>query len=240
MAMTQATMHALLVTLDPGLVTTFTDVSREVGIETQKSVETPGVPDELSRTKYEALIVDFDTVSQALPIIASVRESRSNKNAVVMAVATTHKQKQEALQEGANFVFERPFEKTEIRRVLSAAYDLMIGERRRYFRCAADLPVRAFRKSSGTSVECVTTNISSSGMALKAPVALNSGEDLILDLTLPDVADTVRAGGTVIWDDKHGKTGLSIQCAGAEMQKRLDLWLDSQFSGVPSFQGSNS
>jgi hypothetical protein len=70
-------------------------------------------------------------------------------------------------------------------------------------------------------------------MALKAPIAFNSGEELILDLTLPDAADTVRAGGTVIWDDKHGKTGLSIQCTGAEMQKHLDSWLDSQFSGVP-------
>jgi hypothetical protein len=237
MAMTQATMHALLVTLDSGLVTTFTDVSREVGIETQKSVETPGVPDELSRTKYEALIVDFDTVSQALPIIASVRESRSNKNAVVMAVATTHKQKQEALQEGANFVFERPFAKTEIRRVLSAAYDLMIGERRRYFRCAVDLPVRVTQKSSGATIECVTTNISSSGMALRGPIAFKSGEELNLELVSDDGAFILSANGTVIWDDKHGKTGLSIQCAGAEMQKHLDSWLDGRFSGVPSFQG---
>src|SRR5260370_30877666 len=134
MPMTQATMHALLVTLDPGLVTTFTDVSSEVGIETQRSVETAGVPDELSRTKYEALIVDFDTVSQALPIIASVRESRSNRNAVVLAVATTHKQKQQALQEGANFVFERPFAKTEIRRVLSPAHRLQSLGRQLYLR----------------------------------------------------------------------------------------------------------
>ena len=32
-----------------------------------------------------------------------------------------------------------------------------------------------------------------------------------------------------MWDDKHGKTGLSLECANLEMQRELDNWLDLQF-----------
>ena len=48
-------------------------------------------------------------------------------------------------------------------------------------------------------------------------------------LQLPD-AFTVRATGIVIWDDRHGKSGLSFQCGHVAMREKLDSWLDSQFT----------
>ena len=39
----------------------------------------------------------------------------------------------------------------------------------------------------------------------------------------------VRAIGTVVWDDKHGKTGISLTCANPQYQIDLDSWLDDQF-----------
>jgi hypothetical protein len=41
----------------------------------------------------------------------------------------------------------------------------------------------------------------------------------------------VRARGIVVWDDKHGKTGVSFQCADSRDQRELNLWLDAQFRG---------
>src|SRR5260370_7353851 len=136
-----AEIHALLVTPDPWLVANFTNVSRELGIDAQRSGKTGGCPEELGRAKYEAVLVDCDTVPETLAILASVRESPANRNAVVFAVATDSAHRRQALQQGVNFIFERPLEAKEIQRVLYAAYDLMALERTRYFSSLPALPL---------------------------------------------------------------------------------------------------
>ena len=224
-----AAIRALMVTRDMGLTAAFTDISREFGISAQKSKSSNGgVPDELSLSKYEALLIDFETVPQTVPIFTTIRQSPANRNAVVFAVVGSPDSRQRAREQGATFVLERPLEGEGIRRVLHAAYGMMTSERRRYFRCGAEIAVQLVR-DSGEEHACKTINISSSGMAVSGSSSFKAGEKLHLALTLPGSASQVRARATVVWDDKHGKTGLSVECANPQMQLELDSWLDAQF-----------
>jgi hypothetical protein len=234
-----AEIRALLVTPDVWLVTNFTNISRELGIDAQRSGKTAGVPEELGRTKYEAVLVDFDNVPDTSSILARVRASPANKNAVIFAVASGASREQ-ALEQGANFVFGRPLEAKEIRRVLYAGYDLMARERRRYFRCTAELQVLLTQASSSTDVRCTTINISSSGMALSTPSPLNPGAEVRIILFLQSTGPVVRAKGTVVWDDKHGKTGLSFQCSIERDQFELESWLDRNFDRLLAPGQTNS
>jgi DNA-binding response OmpR family regulator len=223
-------MHILLLTTDPLLISAFTDESREIGIDAQSVGDSDGFSQQLSDAKYDGLVLDFDTVPAAIPVLGSVRKSRPNKDVVVFAVATGADRRDRALQDGAHFLLQRPIESTEIKRTLTIAFDLMRGERRRYFRCSAELPVELIF-ITGKSLQCFTTNVSSNGMAVKTPVPLKLAETMDIALLLPETG-TVRATGIVIWDDKHGKCGLRVQCSGPEMRKKLDSWLDSQFAAV--------
>jgi hypothetical protein len=220
---------ALLVTPDPWLVNNFVSVCGELGIEAQKSVTTSGVPEELEQAKYEAVLVDFDIVPETPPILASVRESPSNRNALVFAVATDTSHRHQALRQGANFIFERPIDPNEIRRLLYTAYDLMVRESRRYFRCTAELPVLLSQANAGTDLRCTAINISSNGMALRTPSSLHLGEVVQIALFLPGAGPAIRASGTVVWDDKHGKAGINFQCGVPRDQTELDAWLNSRF-----------
>ncbi len=224
-----AEIRALLVTPDPWLVGNFTSVCRELGIAAQSSATIDGVPEELEQAKYEAILVDFDIVPETMTILTGVRESRGNRNALVFAVATDTSHRHQALRQGANFVFERPFDAKEIRRLLYAAYDLMVRESRRYFRCTAELPALLTQANAGTDLRCTTTNISSNGMALRTPSSLHPGEVVRIALFLQAAGRAVRASGTVVWDDKHGKTGVSFQCSIPEDQNELDAWLNTRF-----------
>jgi len=234
-----AEIRTLLITPDAWLVTNFTNIARELGIDAQRSGKTGGFPEELGRTKYEAVLVDFDNVPETLSILARVRTSPANKNAVIFAVASGTS-KEQALQQGANFVFERPLEPKEIRRVLYAAYDLMARERRRYFRCTAELPVLLSQTNARTDVRCTTINISSNGMALDTPFPMNPGEEVTIILFLQAAGPVVRASGTVVWDDKHGKTGLRFQCSIQRDQSELESWLDSNFDQLLAPRQRNS
>jgi hypothetical protein len=224
-----STIRALLLTADPLLITTFTGVSSELGIQAESSQDSDAVSHQLNRARYEAVVLDFDTVSDAGPVLASVHQSRSNKDAVVFAAATNATHINQALQGRAHFLLRRPIEASVIRRTLYAAYDLMLGGHRRHFRCTASIPVEVKIIRSGETFQCSTINISGNGMAIASPIPLKPAEMLNISLLLPD-ENTVYATGIVIWDDQHGKTGVSFQCSDPDMRHCLDSWLDSRFT----------
>lgn len=221
-------MNALLVTTDSGLVNYFAHATQEIGLETHASYSPDEVSNQLNRARFEALVLDFDTVAEARPILATARQSSSNKNAVVFAVATQMKHMEQALEDRAHFVLKRPFDDEEIKRTLHTAYDLMRREHRRTFRCVANLPVRLRTTNSREILECATLNISSHGMAVSSPVPLKPADTLDIGLRLPGEFE-VRASGIVVWGDEHGEGGLKIQCRNPESRHKLDSWLDSQY-----------
>jgi DNA-binding response OmpR family regulator len=221
-------IHALLVTPDSSLAGTFAELSRELGIEAQSSSSTNGIPEELQRAKYEAVLLDFDRVPDASDILVRLRETPSSKTTVIFALVSDSKQRQAVLENGANLLFERPIEPNQIRRGLQAVYDLMARERRRYFRCTTKLPVLLVPPKSQTDIKCTSINVSSRGIALLTPLVLMPGDEVQVVFPLPGMDSLVRAIGTVIWDDKHGKAGLSMKCTSPEHQSDLDAWLDTQ------------
>ena len=221
--------QALLVTPDPSLVTAFTAVCRELGIEVRTTAGKEGIIEELQKAKYEGILVDFDTAPDPTLMLNALRRNPSNRNAVAFAVATKADDRRQALENGINLLFHRPFDAREIRRVLQGAHDLMVRERRRYFRRVAEVPVLLLQTRSGADCKCTTTNVSSNGVALKGPSPLPPGEEIHLILFLQGVDRVVRTIGTVVWDDKHGKTGISFKCANPQYQIELDSWLDDQF-----------
>ncbi len=222
-------IRALLVTPDPDLVSHFAGVCRELGIDADSSATPNDVPDEISRAKYEAVLVDFDTVPKTPAIMDSVRESRGNKTALVFAVATATAHRHQALRQGANFIFERPLDLAEIRRVLYAAYDLMARESRRYFRFTVELPILIGEVDAKPNMGGTTINISSNGMALRSPIPLRPGQMVQMDLFIPGAGQPIHATGAVIWDDQHGKTGINFQCNASQDQSELDAWLNARF-----------
>ena len=228
--MQQHAIQTLLVTPDLSLISTFTKVCQEVGIEARPTAGSNGFPEELSQTKYEGVLVDFDAVLNPLLVIAAVRRSPSNRNAVIFAVATKEDDRRLALANGVNLVFNRPFDVREIQRLLDGAYELMVRQRRQYFRCIAEVPVFLVQLRSGRDCTCTTMNVSSCGAALKTIWPLIPGDKVRLVLFLRGSDVAVRATGTVIWDDKHGKTGISFSCTTPQHQTELDSWLDVRFN----------
>jgi CheY-like chemotaxis protein len=223
-----ADVRALVLTPDEGLASTFLDISRELGVMADISDLQNGAPPQLGREKYEALLIDFDAVENAAPALAALRANPSNRGSVIFAVATANERQQLALTNGANFVLSRPVDTKELRRTLYAAYEVMTQERRRYFRCTADLPVFV-TTSDGADLVARTTNVSGSGMSIASSKNFKLGERVGISLELRSGGSHVLARGAVVWDDRHGKTGISFQCVRPELHQLLDSWLDEQF-----------
>lgn len=222
-------MRTLALTSDPLLLTTFTEASTELGIETHTSDTFETLSRQLSSEKYDGLLLDFDTMPGAHNLVGMVRKSHSNRKAVIFAVASDSEYRDQALLQGAHFLLQRPIQKAQIASTLNAAYPLMFGENRRYFRCAIELAVTLTRSGPQQTLECSTLNLSRNGMGIRTPVPLDLGEDIEIDLELPS-GTAIKGAGTVIWDDKHGKCGVTFRCSTTEMLRGLEEWLDAQFA----------
>jgi hypothetical protein len=222
-------MQGLLLTSDDSLITHFTDACRELGIRFRSSAEWGEVCSRFQSGKYEAIVLDLETIDPFLPVLELIKKTRTNEHAVIFAVASNCSHRDDALRGGAHFVINRPIVRKQILETFGAAYDLMYEERRRYFRYAVTLPAMVKRDSSGAEFLCTTSNVSSNGVALSTPLPLELAETLQVAVSLAN-GFVVHVTGIVIWDDKHGKCGLRIRCRGPEMRAHLDSWLDSEFS----------
>lgn len=221
-------LHAIVLTADATLAVAFTHVSRELGIEVKSSRNSLEVTEQLQHGAYEGVVLDFDTVPEALPVLGHMRRQRSSQHPVIFAVTSNSESRDQALQDGVHFLLKRPIHTDEIKRAMDLAYDFMLGERRRYFRCAVELPTRLTVVSSGAILHCPTINLSSFGMAVKTPIQLGSAEIVNVECCLSD-GFLLRATGMVVWDNGNGQCGLRLHCNTPEARQRLDAWLDSQF-----------
>jgi hypothetical protein len=115
----------------------------------------------------------------------------------------------------------------EVRRTLRGAYDFMLANQRRQFRCSIVLPVRLRMVRSGAEFECSTVNLSSNGIAVCGSMRLKQFDSLDLEIVLPD-GFVVLATGIVIWEDKQGKCGINFQVRTPEIRQKLNTWLSAQ------------
>jgi hypothetical protein len=223
-------VQALVLTADQWLSSVFGKAWIELGMEAQIVRDAQLASDQIGRAKFDAVVLDFDTVSETSQVLGLVRRSRANKTAVILAVATDNIHQKSASRDGASFLLHRPIDISQIRRALAAARGFIAAERRRYFRCAAELALLIV-KQNAEHIRCTSMNISSSGMGIKTSATLKPGEGLNVSCMLPGGLN-FTAVAKVIWSDGHGKGGLHFDGVESEMQSRLESWLDSQFAAT--------
>lgn len=219
-------MKALIVGHDPEMISVFSHLFREKRIEAQKCLLESAALHQLSSAKFEAIVLDFDGVADCPNILAKL--PRPNERVLVIAVASSSGNKEAATRAGATFVIERPLIPAQIRDLLRLAYGRLLRDGQQYFRLAIELPV-SIRDGSGTVRQCTTLNSSQTGMAVRGSSSFIVGESVTLAFAIPNTDIVVSAEGKIIWDDKHGKTGISFECVNTLAQSRYYEWLHDHF-----------
>ncbi|MGH9511115.1 MAG: PilZ domain-containing protein [Terriglobales bacterium] len=220
-------IRAVLVTRDVQMIDVFSNRFRSLGVETESVDDLTAASNSWLRSKIGAIVLDFDGIGDELPIFAELRKNTSNREAVVIGVATGLPNKQLAFKNGAQFILPRPFAAEDIDRALRGAHRLILQGRREYFRLNISLDV-VVRKHSGTRIECKTINLSRKGMAITTPESFQIGEALSLSFLAPATQVGLTADATVVWDDRHGKAGLRFDAIGEHFEEHLYAWLDDQ------------
>jgi hypothetical protein len=221
-------MKALLVTGDTEVVCIFSQLFGEMEVETQRCTSEADAIERLLSEKYEAVILDLDGMPESARIIEMGHRTCPKDHAVVFALATGIRAKEAAAALSNPVVIERPFAPSEIRNLIRTRYGRMLRDRLDYFRLPVEIPI-SIRSVSGDLTQCMMINLSQNGMAVSAPCSFEVGGKLNIVFAIPNGNVFVSAEGTVIWDDKHGKAGITFRCTSSSVQERLFEWLHDQF-----------
>jgi DNA-binding response OmpR family regulator len=218
-------MKALIIARDPEMIGILSDVFRQKRISTQQCSAEIAV-EQLSSDKFAAVVLDFDQLPGCDHVLQNL--PGANKRVVVIAVASEPVANAIASRLGASFILERPLDPGRVRDVVTSAYGRMLRDSQVYFRLAVELRV-SVRRSDGKLLQCTTLNISQTGMAVKTPAVFTVGEAIQLVFAIPNTDIFVSADGKVIWDDKHGKAGISFECASSSADRAFHDWMHDHF-----------
>jgi CheY-like chemotaxis protein len=178
----------------------------------------------LCHSKYEAIVVDFKEATAALDLLKKSREMTSHKAAVVIAILNGNDEMPSAFRAGASFVLVKPIPPAVLVRTLKVSYPLMVNERRRYFRCPVRIQVQV---SGGSRADFMATsvNISELGIALAHSPALQVGDRVVLQLTLPGPPVSAKISAEVCWRNDGGDAGLEFVQVPTVVKEQLKSWL---------------
>ena len=178
----------------------------------------------VNRRKIDGLFVDME-VPGALGLIESTRKGASNNKAVIFACLVNAKESTQILALGANFLLRKPLTEDGVAMHITISKELLLRERRRYFRHAVNLPVTL--KEGAAEQQARLTNLSGGGMAVRTLKPLKQGAVLDFTFELSMVAP-LSGRGQVAWVNSEGMAGIILQTLRGKGSEQLGAWLASQ------------
>jgi len=213
--------QVLLVSNDAVALRQLTESVQRFALHAEQCPDADQALERLNRSKFEAIIVDFELESQAGAILECARRSPSNVHAVVFTVSDSEGKISEALKAGSTFVLRRPLSAASIDQSVRAAYGLIVREKRRYFRCPVEVPV-AMTYRTMPAVEGRTINVSEGGIAINTMASLRPGDGVRLQFSLTDDDFRFALESTICWV-KEERVGL--QFSASHQISKLQEWL---------------
>jgi DNA-binding NarL/FixJ family response regulator len=221
------TLESIMVCNDWQTISVLGGVLGNLRIGVHVDCEPESARDRLAHSKFDAVIVDCE-LRGAADFLRNLRGHPSCRASVPLAIAAQGMGLPELSQLGARFVFEKPISMEQAVRTLSAARNLMLRGRLRYFRQEVDIPV-SLTFATKRKVTANITNLSQGGIAIAASESLDPAEPVRLRFDLPDTDSFVEARGEVAWTDEHGHAGIRFTEVSERLQSNLEQWLAGKY-----------
>jgi len=178
----------------------------------------------LRRRKLDAVIVDFD-LEGAGRFLAWIRTGNANRMAPIFACLSSQTQRQYALTSGANFLLQKPLSVEGVRHVFGSAHDMMLRERRRYFRHPVYLHIAVGCENQ--EHRFTTLNLSEGGAAIRGHHLLDSGTLVTFRFVLLTEHD-IAGQGEIVWSNEEGAMGIRFHNMKEDCKMFLVRWLEEQ------------
>src|SRR5438132_686385 len=160
----------------------------------------------LSRSKVDAVIIDRD-LRGTESLAASLCSLQGNGNSVPLLLLSGSPGHHDLPATGATFFLEKPISVEQAVRTLSAARNMMLTGRLRYYRQTLDIPV-SLTFDTRTKVNVQLTNVSRGGIGVRVRRSIDISGPIKVRFSLPGLKGPVQAMGELAWTDTNGTAGI--------------------------------
>jgi CheY-like chemotaxis protein len=230
-------LNCLMLTKDVGLQEVIRTGLRATSVVPEMYADATNALELLARRHFDGFVIDCDVVIQAADLLAQIRNSRSNKMSVIVAIVNGRTSVSMAIDAGTNFVLGKPVQDRQLQSILAIALPRMEREHRRYGRHKVDLPVE-FLSQSGEVFAGKIMNVSECGIALIPFDSSPITGVVTVRFRLSSVDRQIfQAKADVVWNDAFA-VGLRFLRIEPECRSSFTAWLNSLEAGLQP--GSNS
>ncbi|HYL63025.1 MAG TPA: response regulator [Candidatus Methylomirabilis sp.] len=177
--------------------------------------------DYLERKRIDGVFVDMQ-IAGGQGLIEAVRRGPSNAKVAIFACLGSAKESTATLNAGANFLLRKPLNVDGVTLHLTIAKDVLLKERRRYFRHPVNLAVTFV--VGGNEQHARITNLSEGGMAVRwsKPLKHKASIDFAFELGLGAV---IEGKGLAAWTSAEGMAGIQFHTLLGTSRANLESWL---------------
>jgi len=222
--LTVSDLEFLLVSNDYAMLTAVSGGVKKNGAKLAVVLTAEEAREYVERRRIDGVFVDIQ-ITGAHALIAAIRKGSSNGKAAIFACAPDAKESTATLSAGANFLLRKPLTLESVMLHITIAKDLMLRERRRYFRHAVNLPVKLRAGEKEWHVKMV--NLSEGGMAVRGVKALKPGAGIEFAFELP-YGEEIHGKGLVAWTNTEGMAGILTQTLQGAGREWLGTWLTAR------------
>jgi CheY-like chemotaxis protein len=225
-------LSCLVVCANPQAVQVLDRILRDLGIQMEHCSEFTQAEPRLQSSRFDAIILDCDDEATATQLMLSLRNTATNRSALIVAMVDSQNNIREVFAHGANFVLYKPILPERAATSLRAARGLMRHERRRKQR----IPVNGSAAITFSNVEdakAALTDVSEEGIAIHSERPVPPSCKVYFQFSLPGQVSTVRLSGDVMWQDSAGRVGLRFADVPQTSRRALTDWLRANVSRVP-------
>jgi CheY-like chemotaxis protein len=219
-------LNCLLLTQDAILLAAFQHGFRATNAALEMRTD-PATAIELSdRRHLDGFVIDCDIVPGTSDLITQIRNSRSNRQSILIVIVNATTSARVAIDAGADFVLAKPVQVKQLQSILEIALPRMEREHRRYFRHKVDLPVELVCQT-GEAFTGKLLNVSESGLALTRFGVSGLSGVVTVRFELPSAhSQTFQAKADVVWNDSFAM-GLRFLRIDPGCRPCFTAWLDS-------------
>jgi CheY-like chemotaxis protein len=218
-------LQSLVVADDEKTVRVLRRVLSDLEIDMEHCSNPETAVQQLTRNRFEAVIVDCADTAQAGRVLKSARLAPCNRRAVALAIVDANMPLRTAFEMGAHFVLYKPVSAERAKTSFRAARALMKRERRRNTRIPVEMPITV-RVNDGQS-PATSIDLGEGGLAVKfahRPQNLNS---ISVHFSLPGTTHTVECIGEVAWENSTRQVGIRFVDLLPDSRDQLKAWLES-------------
>jgi CheY-like chemotaxis protein len=218
-------LQALVLCSDDKILRVLRRVLSDLEITVEHCTDADSAVRQLTRRRFEAVVVDCNDEDMAAQVLKSVRSAPCNKRSIAVAMLDDQKAVRSAFLLGAHFVLYKPISAERAKTSFRAARALMKCERRRNTRVAMQIPVALVRENGAGQGTVVTSDISQGGMSLKLSRRAPKSGPMRIKFTLPGTDDSVECAAAVAWQEGGPQAGIRFVDLSPEQRDQLKSWL---------------